>query len=297
MFAKIHTWYENALLSIARPVNYQWQAKDGQEHHHHEHDHSADPETLAREAQSLSNEYRGLGVVLGVLGPAAVLLAITPAACELSSEHAKEACTIAECLVLFCMGMIVVHRNTHKIRQRWVLARVHAEHLRLQPLRSLCKHCDPDAGDDAVYGALRAELQKLLHEQIEYNARVAGKCEKIENVTTNITLLGFVVTICAAVAHFFVAHGELLLYVTAGLPAILGSIHSINGFLQFKHLLQESRFLHRKLQSVQAAIPPAAAGAGALPQLRLLAVETEALLAERNEFWAEAVRDMLAIPA
>lgn len=202
---------------------------------------------LDRQATVLGNAYRGLGVLVGILGVLIISCALAPIGFELKQGpshlvHWTEIGLMAITVAIFAYAKL------SRMHERWVLVRSQAESRRYEELYEVIQSKDVNK----IYQS----LQKMLigkDGQIEYNRRKQHQYESIEQTTSMLTWLTFLAALLAAFVHLFFDFPWLIL-LTANLPAVGGAVHGINGFLEISELESTHQEMFHSLSSSHDAL-------------------------------------------
>lgn len=243
-------------------------------------------ESLDREATAAGNTYRGIGVMVGGLGIAIIFCALAPVIfpVEGSLAHIFD---VAKVVLMLAMLLLVIWGIASRRQSKWIVLRSKAEYLRYQELREAIECLKADPSSPANQSALRESLTKILdgHEgQIRYNALKARQYGAIEKFTDKFSWFIFATALIAAVAHLFWQTSWLLLF-TAFLPALLGGVHGINGFLRLGDLAEDHEKMANRLQALSTRLAhPDVNDSNSLIELAEAAKEQ---LSSRDVRWSE----------
>lgn len=244
-------------------------------------------EALDEHATRLGNRYRGIGVSVGILGALIVFCALAPLGFALDEAQARliGACEVG--LMLLTIILIAFGRKS-AIRQTWIAARRQAEAMRYQ---GLAAHIEKN--DDQAAGQCLAELLEGEAGQIKYNQSKALQYELLESASRLVTWGAFFVALFGAVLHLFM-HAHWLIFLTAFLPALVGVIHAINGFLQIGELADEHHVMANRLEEILVRLHSPKGSADELLNLARLAYQ---LLTTRDAKWADSATKLDLKPA
>lgn len=229
----------------------------------------ATPSVSAHPSQDTSatdygNAYRGVGVLTGLLGIAIVFAAVAPGAFELENILALRCFGILK-VSMMCLMLFLVYTVGQRsgLKDRWISARRESEKDRYQTLRELIQLLE--GGKNEQHAApVVAELSRILlgeNGQIHYNRNKAHQYEAIEKAAVGISWTGF---FCALVCAFLILlaefhwihHQSALILGTAFLPALVGGVHGINGFLTVGNLAADHKamadYLHKSSDALHS---------------------------------------------
>lgn len=187
-------------------------------------------ENLDSLATSIGNSYRGMGVLVGILGMTILFCALAPIGFDLQESERHWLNWIEISLMALSIGIFIYGKRSN-IHNRWLNARRQAEIKRYEKLN----HLIVSVADSQI---ICDELFTILdgtNGQIAYNRSKQNQYENIENATSILTWSAFAVAFSAALAHLFV-DVRWFIFLTAYFPAIGGAIHGINGFLEIGEL-------------------------------------------------------------
>lgn len=235
-------------------------ASDGEQNH----------DALATE---LGNRYRGMGVAVGSCGALSVLCALLPIAFTLNTTL-QELAVILELAFILLMVLIVTQGIRSRTHGRWLYHRRAAEKQRYAEL-------EKQIAESADVEHLKETLTKILDEQIGYNNQKATQYESIERFSDFFSWTGVGLAIFAAIAHLLGAHASQLIFLSVFMPALVGAIHGINGFLRLQDLAEDHAKMAERLQQLKADLD---GGAGP-SKIRALAESTLTLLSNRDDEW------------
>lgn len=264
----------------------------------HGHDHAVDLasgelpdprsfEQIDAAATNLGNEYRGVGVAVGLLGVLIVFCALAPIGFELG-HTATLAVTLVKIVLMAFTVCLVVRTNRKGLRGKWIAARIKAEMLRYQFLRVAIQRLAAAPRDQEARSRLVDELNRLFDDQIDYNEKRARSYHSIEHISDRIGWIGFGAAIAAACLHLFL-HDSWLVFPTAFVPVLVGAIHAINGFLRFADLAEEHTAVAKRLRETRSRL----ADCSLLPDKVLeLAKATYQILSSRDTQWIVTARKL-----
>ena len=232
ILGNIQRWYRNCLEAIGRTFAAgRKNSKNLNEPYHVvAQKPQQSPSELDEIATRLGDDYRGLGVVVGVLSMGIIFCALAPFGLELDELSAHRASCI-ELVLMMTIVFIFLYVKTSKLHQRWINFRLLAEQARYESLGIAC--------DKQNIENISKELTKNLSEQIQYNLNKHSECESIETATAILIWLAFPCAFLAAIAHIFFEHVPWLIFLTAFLPSVGATIHGVNSFLAIGELAKE----------------------------------------------------------
>jgi hypothetical protein len=259
-------------------------------------------------ATKLGKAYRGVGVLVGMLGIVIVFSAVVPVALQIENETWLR--PLGALKVAMMLGMLVlVYEIGRKsgIKTRWIAARREAERLRYEELRMLkdALHAKPD---NASAGKVYNELTHILDGkwgQILYNAGKAQKYKAIERASELLSWLGFGIGLVSAIWLLFsefgwIVHRPWLIFGTAAVPAFVAGIHGINGFLNISALAEEHEKMAQFLRGISAELGktgPKKTDPNYSEAILLIAERAYSQLVDRDVQWAESTKKVSLKPA
>lgn len=224
-------------------------------------------------ATDLGNRYRGMGVAVGCCGALSVLCALLPVGFALT-ETMQELAIILELAFILLMVLIVTQGIRSRTHGRWLHHRRAAEKQRYSALKAEIEQPTDDDRLDQM-------LQGILAEQIGYNDQKATQYESIERFSDVFSWTGLVLATVAGVAHLLGAHASGLIFLSVFMPALVGAIHGINGFLRLQDLAEDHAKMAERLRQLRADLD---GGAGP-SKTRSLAESILTLLSNRDDEW------------
>lgn len=245
-------------------------------------------------ATRLGEAYRGAGVLIGFASAAGVLLSILPSAIGFHGRHEMAVMLFRACAML-AGPLLAWQVKRQGMHQRWLAARQVAEGTRCAELRRRIEDARRDA--DAALPALAAELSRLLAGpagQIEYNHRKSEDYAAIGALTNRISYGVFAAAVALAWFQPFYNPAAMLLF-TAFLPALAGTLHFVNAFLEIGRLQQAHLETAVRLRRILGTVR-ANADDGDPNILINAAVETCTVLDDGNATWRQVAYAQLAKP-
>lgn len=200
-------------------------------------------EEFDKEAGTQGNLCRAYGVAIGYLGFAIVFCAVAPTAFHIQSEIFLKFIGMTKVgLMLVTLLLIWLVGRKNGAKTRWITARRAAEALRYTLTRDAIRDFEEKPTAEARE-SLRSTLNCILEDQINYNRNKAEKYEAIEVAAKRLSWAGFFSALACAffllLSEFHIlTHHSWLILGTAFLPALVGSIHGINGFLNISGLAE-----------------------------------------------------------
>lgn len=233
-------------------------------------------------ATRLGNLYRGMGVVVGLLGAAIVFSALLPVGFHLEEETTL-AIGVIEVVLMLAMALIVLGGIRYGIRDRWVIARREAEKQRYSVLYS-------ELTQESADGVrIRELLEPVIKGQVDYNKSKMKQYESIEIFSDRLSWLGFFLALTAAIAHFFL-HAPWLIFFTAFGPALVGAIHGINGFLRIGDLAEDHGKMYQRLKELLEKLE--VTSTSNLDEIRKIGAAAYDLLSDRDAHWEAMARKL-----
>ncbi len=203
-------------------------------------------------ATNYGSKYRGAGVFVGLLGVCIVFAAIAPGAFAVGTDWVLQVVGVVK-VIMMCTMLIVVKRigGASGLKQEWINFRVASEKQRYGALENVIVELKGGL-DQACANKVREEILRVLDGsdgQIYYNSNKADQYEAIEHTTEILGTVIFFIALVAAcgllLSEFhIIPHQSWVILFTAFLPAALGGLHGINGFLTVGTLAMD----HRKMQ-------------------------------------------------
>ncbi|MGJ7917762.1 hypothetical protein ACI48D_20070 [Massilia sp. LXY-6] len=204
-------------------------------------------------ATSLGEIYRGAGVFVGFLGVTALVLMIAPSALRMNPGLTM-VCGVARVLVIACAPAIAFFIISREWKENWVAARVHAERLRYQPLQQATEELKtaPTMHSQALINDILGLLSGP-HGQVAYNRRKHQEYTVILQRTKTATVIAFATSLLGAAAQL-VWNEPALLVLTALIPAFVGGLHGVNGFLNISRHAEDNRRLAGELDTIREQV-------------------------------------------
>lgn len=261
----------------------------------HELSPEFDFESADAQASRLGNRYRGIGVSVGLLSIIIIFAAVAPPALQLAGSL-ELVLGLVKIISMTIMLALVLYGARTGLRRRWIIARRKAESLRYQALAYHIQHLKATLDEQAPKASrllaaqkLKEQIRKHLgrgteHCQIGYNRTKARQYIAAERMGDRLGWVGFALALGAAVAHLF-WHANWMLLLTVFVPALIGAIHGINGFLKLEDLAEGHLAMASRLSQVADELERVATDE--VPRLVALAELTYQLLTDRDVQWAE----------
>jgi hypothetical protein len=251
-----------------------------------------------RLATRAGNHYRGLGIAIGLMGIAIVFLAIAPVGLELD-EHTGHTLGYLKVFLMALMLVVVFWGRRSRASREWIRLRALAESLRYQPLGIAIERVR-NSGTPSECAELRTQLLEILqgpHGQIAYNVNKAHQYHAIERISDALLWVSVFLALAGAIGHLW-AGWAWWIFLTAFLPAAIGGVHGINGFLGIGGLLEEHEStavrLQKALTLIEQIIP------GTSDEKQRLTEQGQAVrevLATRDARWKQAAAKLGLRPA
>ncbi len=247
---------------------------------------SLDQTELDLRATRVGAAYRGIGVLVGLLGALIILCALLPLGLNLS-EPTVLTVGILELVLMTSLVILLLLTRKLGLKDRWVQLRRAAEYKRYETLRSAIHRYANDQGEDD-FALMKAEVSNLLGGsdqcQIRYNAKKKSDYEGIETFAVRLTYLAFMAAFMAAAAHF-VLHAKWLIFFTAYAPALIGAMHAVNNFLRLPQLVDQHGEMMQLLQGLQQRLPVDTLSVKARDDYLALSRQLLALLERADDSW------------
>lgn len=229
-------------------------------------------------ATRYGNAYRGSGILVGILGALIIFCAVAPVGFDLIHHPSAIYFGFAEVLLMVWVLATLYQVNKEKLKEKWIQTRREAEIERYAPLKASLN------GD---LSQLVAAVEPLLGGgkscQIAYNQTKHDQYEAIEHSAEKTTLIGFVISLVAAILHL-VIHTNKLIFLTAFLPAAVGALHGINAFLRLEQLAHDHSDLAGELELLKASFDKAVSD-NDLASARSKVEELYELLTQSHHGW------------
>jgi hypothetical protein len=140
---------------------------------------------------------------------------------------------------------------------------------------------------------LRPYVCAIIQGQIDYHERTHRRLDTMARRLHLTTVVAFVATAGAVIAHLFV-HVEWLLLLTAGLPAFAAALYSISTRNELERLAALSEASGRKLRHIKQAIEAleftARSGARSWLRFRRLTAESTSVMSEVAQQWQQLIQ-------
>lgn len=244
-------------------------------------------EQFDAQATRLGNEYRGVGVAVGLLGVLIVFCTLAPIGFELG-HTAGVVINLVEIFLMLATVCLVLVTNRKGLRGKWIAARLKAEDRRYQFLRDTIQQHAGTALDEQARQQLVDELHRIFRDQIGYNEKRAHAYEAIEHASDWLGWIGFGAAIAAACLHL-VMHQSWLIFPTAFLPVLVGAIHGINGFLRVSDLAEEHAAVAKRLRGTRARLDDCSSQPEKVLELAKAAYQ---ILSTRDTQWLVTARKL-----
>lgn len=241
---------------------------------------------IDQEATDLGDHYRGIGVIVGLLGVLIIFCAVAPIGFE-SGHTSTLVFTICKILMMVLMAVLVWWTIHSKLRNKWIEARLKAENLRYKNLRELNQKLEKSPTDITTKQVLD-ELDKIFSDQIGYNKSKATNYHSIEMISDYIGWIGFFIAFVGACLHL-VMHESWLIFPTAFVPALVGTIHGVNAFLRLSDLAEDHESMGKRLEETQSELNNNKENAVKVLELSRVAYQT---LTSRDVQWVETAEKL-----
>jgi hypothetical protein len=97
-------------------------------------------------------------------------------------------------------------------------------------------------------------VEAVVNDQINYHSKTKTKTHKVHHCLHRLSLVFFIGTIGAVIAHWFI-HSELLLFATIGLPAVAAAFYGIGTKLELTRIADQSELTRKNLEHVKRVFP------------------------------------------
>jgi hypothetical protein len=261
---------------------------------------------LDAEATRVGNSYRGIGILVGALGVAIVLIELLSTWPGLFG-HWQPGMGKVKFVLMLLMAFLLWYSSKSRLHADWISKRFITERRRYACLDRLIKAYEHEEGASEATDSIGAVGVSLIREalencrqQIAYNANWASRYRGIKRFSDHAGWLVFVLALLATAFVEFFADYPWLMVFTGILPAILVGIHGINGFLGIGNLADEHAEMarqlgeaHTKLSEIRAATECELSGMGEIrPALLTLTRNVYTMLVTRDSTWVKFARKM-----
>lgn len=264
------------------------------------HGHLNDEE-LMRAALNAGEVYRGVGVLVGLLGALVVLLALLPDAFRISGHVKTTVSYLKLCLVIIVVGLVIAVKAS-RLHSRWIQLRLLAESRRYAGLEVALQEARGRGAKELEQ--LRQHLLETLDGpkcQNTYNEGRAHTYEGIEAFVKRTTYVGFGFSMTAAFASVALSNLNskvlLLLLFTALVPVAAATLHGIVGFLRLPELVVQHERMAARLCHWLKRVPPRLSQSGAKDRLCKAAEGALTDLRQGDIVWTTVVRKAEVMPA
>ena len=248
-------------------------------------------------ATQLGKEYRGLGLLVGFLGILIVFSAVTPAGFHIEDIRWLIALGLFKVgMMLYMFYLVWEIGGKSGLKTRWIAARLDAERLRYFDLDRLTQELRLNMGA-VTANKLRKELESILDTQgkgqISYNRDKASNYMAIERASDFLSWAGFAIALTCAIWLVasevgLVAHRSWLIFGTAAVPALVGGIHGLNGFLNIGGLAEEHEKMANFLEGIYDELKSTSSDEFAA--LQSIAERALVQLVDRDVQWEESIK-------
>ena len=243
---------------------------------------------LDKEANTQGSICRASGVAVGYLGFAVVFCAVAPTAFQIESEYLLKLVGITKVfLMLLILYLIWKVGKKNGAKARWIKARRAAEALRYVEVQVPSRISKRSELSPPVKSSLRSS-SKYLMGRSNTTKQKREKYEAIEVAASRLSWAGFLSAFaCACIlllSEFHVVpHQSILILGTAFLPALVGSIHGINGFLNISGLAESHSEMAKSLTEIRSNLMDGTASDEIVIDEAMRAYRK---LSDRDEKWA-----------
>lgn len=255
------------------------------------------------QASVLGDKFRGIGVLVGILGILIVFFAVAPTGLQVENENWLKIIGGIKVLLMCTLLVLVRLGSKSRLKDRWISIRREAERLRYEPMRKLTEELlqkDLPAHEAMkTSNDLREVMMKIAEGQVSYNQSKAIKYKAIERSSERISWAGFIFALLCALAllaseFHWIPHYAWLIFGTAFTPAFVGGVHGINSFLNIGGLAEEHSKMSailRKMCAELTLINPEDT-----EEMSRLAERVYGQLVDRDTQWAEGARKVSLKP-
>lgn len=252
-------------------------------------------EAVDAAATRLGEEYRGYGVLIGMLGIAAIVLALWPHALTVHGST-PEFLLKVEFAVLASIGLVLLGLGLSDTKGRWIRARLLAEELRYQALRDAIETARSGGELKPLRAMLLAFMDGGASCQIRYHLDKVDLYERIESAAVRASIVALIGAACAAFAEVVGVRRHELLLLTIGVPVLVALLHGILAFLRLPQLINQ----HEQTAAALIRLKAAALGRDAaadVPSSSLRAAELFYELVRRGDVvWSGIAAQHEVIP-
>ncbi|MAI30045.1 MAG: hypothetical protein CMM07_00045 [Rhodopirellula sp.] len=253
---------------------------------------SVEPKTfddLDAEATVLGNAYRGIGVLIATLSGLIIFSAIAPTAFEFHGVL-YWIFGITEVVAMVLVITLVFYATKTELRSKWRNTRGEAEKLRYKKFSELLSRAEAAPTHENVTAVRDETLSHLSGEdcQITYNQNKAHTYHSIETISDRLGWFGFGLALVGAIGHL-VSHWNSLLILTVFVPAMIGAIHGLNGFLKLSDLCDDHKKVAEQLKEHKKVLEQSLKNGNDPSKLLAASRKVYTTLLARDEQWKEMV--------
>jgi hypothetical protein len=137
---------------------------------------------------------------------------------------------------------------------------------------------------------LRVKIKAIIENQLEYHKNKHEKEHKLHHHLHMFSIILFIATLVAVVAHFFV-HWPWLLIATAGFPAVAAAIHGILTMSESERIAEQSSEMAEQLKNYQRALCelPNDESWATMLATRNLAAQVVTTMVNENQTWKSLI--------
>lgn len=241
---------------------------------------------LDRLATRLGAAYRGIGVLIGILGAGIILCALLPIGLSLSNI-AAHVVAVSKVGLMAALMLILLWARRSGLKEQWVALRRSAEYKRYESLREAIRNAK-DVTNQSAIKALRVETDRIVGGgpdcQIAYNEKKHRDYEGIEAFGTRVTYLAFATSFLAAATHL-ILHVSWLIFLIAYLPAAVGAMHAVNSFLRLPQLVGQHGEMAHELRDIRQRMSMTTESLESRTEFLKLSMQLLFLLENSDENW------------
>lgn len=244
---------------------------------------------LDAEATVLGNAYRGIGVLVAILSGLIIFSAIAPTAFEFHGVL-YWVFGITEVVAMVLVITLVFYATKTELRSKWRNMRAEAEKLRYKTFADLLSRAEAAPTTENVAAVRDETLSHLSGKdcQITYNQNKAHTYHSIEAISDRLGWFGFGLALVGAIGHL-VLHWNSLLVLTVFVPAMIGAIHGLNGFLKLSDLCDDHKKVAEQLQEHKKVLEQNLKNGNDASKLLAASRKVYTTLLARDEQWKEMV--------
>jgi len=248
-----------------------------------------DFEDLDKEATTLGNAYRGIGVIIAILGALIIFSAIVPVAFDLHGAS-YWFFGVTEVLAMLLVVALVTYAKKSRLHTKWRDTRRAAENKRYEHFSTLIEKARTSPTSENTTKLLEEAVSHLEGEnsQIDYNLSKSRTYHKIETLSGKLGWGGFALALIGALGHLS-THWNGLLILTVFVPALVGALHGLNSFLKLDDLAYDHKSTADQLTKLKTDITHSVIESNQEAELIDTAESIYHTLVSRDKQWADKI--------